>query len=100
VSPQSFWPAPKVESAVVTVRAHAGAQAGAATERIVQVAKMGFAQKRKTLANNLKHGLECEREQVESVLATAGLSPQARAQELTVEDWRRLCVVLHEHNMV
>lgn len=97
VAPGAFWPPPQVSSAVVVLQPHAAVPG---TEEIVGVAKAGFAQKRKTLANNLKDGFRIERPLVEAVLREARLPLAIRAQELSLEEWRRLFVVLRQRNMV
>lgn len=98
-----FWPRPQVDSAVVTLRIFPATVASTdalPTEKVVQLAKIGFTQKRKTLANNLKDGLGAPRAAVEAAIAASGVPAQARAQELSLDNWRELFVVLRARNMV
>ena len=49
-----------------------------------------FAMRRKTLLNNLISGFALNREQAVSYLEAVGLSVQARAEELSLEDFAKL----------
>lgn len=85
VPPESFRPAPKVDSAVVRMipLLEAEIQTGNAGlfARIVSAA---FAQRRKTLRNTLRDFL------VDSDFARLNLDPQLRAENLTVGDFARI----------
>lgn len=89
--PGAFSPPPKVSSAVLRLDPHP--QPLVAVEQrqaFFDLARAGFGQKRKILRNSLAAGLGLSVETVETALATAGLSPQQRAQELAIADWLRL----------
>jgi 16S rRNA (adenine1518-N6/adenine1519-N6)-dimethyltransferase len=59
-----------------------------------RVVKVCFAQRRKTIANNLVAGLELTREAVVAHLEQAGIEPSARAETLGGEQFRRLADAL------
>lgn len=83
VPPQVFYPAPRVESAVVVmVRRPAPASA----ERAIEIARAGFGQRRKMLRRSLAGVLDHPAE----TLARAGIASTSRAEELTAEDYVRL----------
>jgi 16S rRNA (adenine1518-N6/adenine1519-N6)-dimethyltransferase len=90
VPPEAFTPQPKVQSAVVRLVPRRGspwpACDPAALRSTVQAA---FAQRRKTLRNNLK-GLTTE-----DTLAALGIDPGARAETLELPDFIRLANALH-----
>jgi 16S rRNA (adenine1518-N6/adenine1519-N6)-dimethyltransferase len=87
----SFYPPPKVDSAVLRVDLHAQALMPMATiPTFFRIARAGFQQKRKQLRNALSSGLQVPPQQVVLWLEEAGLSPQSRAQELGLDDWARL----------
>jgi 16S rRNA (adenine1518-N6/adenine1519-N6)-dimethyltransferase len=87
----SFYPPPKVDSAVLRVDLHAQALMPIATiPTFFRIARAGFQQKRKQLRNALSSGLQVPPQQVVLWLEEAGLSPQSRAQELGLDDWARL----------
>lgn len=91
VLPKSFWPQPKVESAIVRFdRITAWTHSEISEKRFWQLAKIGFSAKRKTLANNLAAGLKIDHRQIEESLVASDLKPLVRAQELAVENWLNL----------
>ncbi len=53
-------------------------------ERLAAVVKAGFGQRRKMLRSSLAGVVEPE------AFVRAGIRPEARAEELTVEEWGRL----------
>ena len=85
----AFYPAPKVDSAVVrlTVR---NDRRMVDPKLFFRVAQAGFGQKRKQLRNSLAAGLAISPAAGESILDSAGIDPQRRAQTLTIEEWERL----------
>ncbi len=89
---QSFDPMPKVDSAIirVTYSREQKEQDKEATKKFFRIVKSGFSAKRKTLINNLANGLQLQKKVVEEKLVSLGFSPNTRAQELGVEDWRKL----------
>ena len=90
----AFYPAPKVDSAVVRVRVYEEPLVPEALRQgFFRLVRAGFAQKRKMLANSLGAGLALGREPVEAALARAGIDPRRRAQTLSVADWLRLAEV-------
>jgi len=89
IPPGAFRPRPKVASALVSLR-----MLGARATNLVQdenaflnFVKKCFAAKRKTLRNNLRARLG---PRTENVLEEAGLSPDARAEQLTVPQFAAL----------
>ena len=82
-----FLPAPKVESALVRIdrrEAPAVDPGVVSAERLFSVVRAGFAHRRKMLRGALAGVVDPE------AFAAAGVSPQARAEELDVEAWGRL----------
>lgn len=90
VPPESFWPAPKVDSAVVHVDLVDGLTLDVDEKQFMRLVKFGFAQKRKQLKNTLAAGLHVEPARIEQVLAEVGIATTARAQELSLNEWQRL----------
>jgi 16S rRNA (adenine1518-N6/adenine1519-N6)-dimethyltransferase len=89
IPPGAFRPPPKVASALVSMRMP-GARAKNSVvdeDAFLDFVKECFAQKRKTLRNNLRARLG---EHVDEVLQEAGLSPDARAEQLTVPQFANL----------
>ena len=88
--PGAFSPPPEVHSTVFRWRfAPRFAELGVSEKGFIQFAKQIFAQKRKTLANNLRAaGLEPA--VVQAAFAETGISPQARAESLGLPELARL----------
>lgn len=87
----AFFPAPKVDSAVIRVDLDpAAARDPDATDRMFRVARAGFSQKRKMLRNTLAAGLHLPVKQVEDCLSRAGVDARRRAETLSVAEWIRL----------
>ncbi|PLW81056.1 16S rRNA (adenine(1518)-N(6)/adenine(1519)-N(6))-dimethyltransferase [Kineobactrum sediminis] len=82
VPPEAFFPPPRVQSAIVRLTPHAGSPWPACDTRALrQVVQSAFAQRRKTLRNNLKGILD------DAALESLGLDPGARAETLSLEDF-------------
>ncbi len=87
VPPQVFVPRPKVSSVLVRLTrlpAPAVDPAVVGRERLFAVVEAGFAQRRKMLRRSLREVVAPE------AFADAGVAPEARAEELSVEAWGRL----------
>jgi 16S rRNA (adenine1518-N6/adenine1519-N6)-dimethyltransferase len=88
VPPEAFQPPPKVESAVVYLRHRDQPLANAATrERLFQLATAAFQRKRKTLANGLAQGIGLPKDEVDALLAQAGIDPMTRPQSVSISQW-------------
>ena len=85
VPPYAFQPPPKVNSAILRLQPKTQFEDDINDFSLYEkLIRQAFSQRRKTLRNTLK-GL-CSTEQIE----LAGLSPQQRAEELSVADFVRL----------
>jgi 16S rRNA (adenine1518-N6/adenine1519-N6)-dimethyltransferase len=84
-----FWPAPKVDSAVLRVTL-TGPAFAADPAKLFRLIKAGFGEKRKQLKNALAGGLACTPDEASGLLQTAGLPATARAQELHLTQWQQL----------
>ena len=85
----NFWPAPNVESAVINLELKKG-DIDIDEKKFFQLVKFGFSAKRKMLKNNLANGFHINQKEVEEKIIEAGFSPKIRAQELSVDDWKKL----------
>jgi 16S rRNA (adenine1518-N6/adenine1519-N6)-dimethyltransferase len=90
----AFTPPPKVESAVVRITTYPGTVDPLARRRFFSVVRVGFSQPRKQVVNPLTKGLGLPRDHVSAALERAGLRPTQRAEQLTLDDWRRLVEAL------
>ncbi|MFG2723336.1 16S rRNA (adenine(1518)-N(6)/adenine(1519)-N(6))-dimethyltransferase RsmA [Streptomyces sp. NPDC048416] len=82
-----FWPAPNVDSGLVSlVRRAAPVETTATKSEVFAVVDAAFAQRRKTLRAALS-GWAGSPAAAEAALVGAGVSPQARGEALTVEEF-------------
>ena len=101
VGPGSFRPAPKIRSSVLRLTPRAEVGAVVKDEKLLwQVVSAGFAQRRKTILNNLRSAPSPLQENVKShggasiVLCQAEVDLQRRAETLTLDDWARIACVI------
>ena len=84
VDPKAFQPIPKVFSAVVRLIPKPETQLDKAAFR--RLVSSSFAQKRKTIFNNLRLVLK----DAAAILADSGIDGKRRAETLTLDEWRFL----------
>lgn len=85
VPAEYFYPAPKVDSAVVRLRPCQLLPAATDPHRFETLVKLGFAAKRKMLRNNLKGVVD--RDRLTQLLEQLNINPQSRAEDLSVAQW-------------
>src|SRR6266581_9489181 len=97
VSPRVFRPVPKVWSTVVRLRVRSKPAVDVKDEKLLwQVVSAGFAQRRKTILNNLRNAPASIQELLKKrggasiILCEAGIPPQRRAETLTLAEWATL----------
>jgi len=91
ISKKSFWPEPKVDSAIIKISDIHHFPYREITEKFFwQIVKSGFSSKRKQLKNNLANGLHLPSNVISDILTRTQINPLARAQELSLEEWRQL----------
>lgn len=90
VKPGAFVPPPKVDSMVVKITPAPNPSPLISTKDIIAVAKAGFANRRKQLHGNLAEAGVASSDVTKRALVSFGLPPTARAEELSIEQWRSL----------
>ncbi|TYA12457.1 16S rRNA (adenine(1518)-N(6)/adenine(1519)-N(6))-dimethyltransferase RsmA [Paenibacillus faecis] len=93
-----FIPQPNVESAVIRLKVRSAPPVTVTEEAFFfEVVQAAFAQRRKTISNNLKSRFFPGegRERLESLLAEAGIEPARRAETLSLEEFAKLSNTLH-----
>lgn len=88
VPARSFYPAPKVDSAILSIDVYQ--QPIAEVEdvpRFFHLVRAGFSAPRKQLRNALALGLSLPAESAAALLNRAQISPHRRAETLTIEEW-------------
>lgn len=89
----TFYPRPKVNSAVVQIDLRPAARPTLDVDDVdlfFRLAKAGFSQRRKQLRNALVGGLGQPRAEIDAALARAEIDPRRRAETLSLEEWAAL----------
>ncbi len=86
----AFWPAPSVDSAVLSITeiSKASFQSDTHEKRFFEVVRAGFAHKRKLLARNLE--AVASPKSIHGVFESLNLSLKARAEDLSLANWLSL----------
>ena len=84
VSRNSFFPKPKVDSAIIKITPNKRKK----NDKLFKLIKAGYSHPRKQLANNLRE------EGIKELLKEMGFSEKARAEELDVDDWIKLQLLI------
>lgn len=88
-----FWPAPNVDSGLVSWTRREPPATTATREQVFEVVDLAFAHRRKVLRGALKE-LAGSAEAAAAALERAGVEPMARGESLTVEQFARVAEVL------
>jgi 16S rRNA (adenine1518-N6/adenine1519-N6)-dimethyltransferase len=91
VSKKSFWPQPKVNSAIIRINPLI------ITERklininlFFKIVRAGFSQPRKQLINNLTKNLKIDKIKIREWFLKNNIKPEQRAETLSIMDWIKL----------
>ncbi len=94
---KAFYPAPKVDSAVVRVDLYPQPLIPVSQlDDFFALTKAGFSQKRKTLHNSISAGMRWEKDKTGLLLEKAGIDPRRRAQTLSLEEWGQVVAALKD----
>jgi 16S rRNA (adenine1518-N6/adenine1519-N6)-dimethyltransferase len=88
-----FWPAPNVDSGLVSWRRREPPSTTATRERVFAVVDAAFAHRRKALRGALRD-LAGSSEAAQAALGEAGIDPLTRGESLTVQEFARLAEAL------
>ncbi len=89
VPPEAFYPQPKVQSAIVRLTPRfTSYRPECSRERLGKLVQLAFAQRRKTLRNNLRGVID------DSVMRRLRIDPACRAETLTLDQLLNLSLEL------
>ena len=95
VSKKSFWPEPEVDSAIIKISNIKNQKLKIFRELFFKIVRAGFSSPRKKLSNNLVKILpKLAREKINDSLQKIGLRPDCRSQDLSVDNWQKLVLLL------
>lgn len=96
----SFYPAPKVDSAVLCMEVADTPNIETKDERLFfKVVKSAFAQRRKTLLNCLSSGFSADKQNITSILESIGISPSIRGEKLGLSDFAKIADAFFESDI-
>ncbi|MEL0588232.1 MAG: 16S rRNA (adenine(1518)-N(6)/adenine(1519)-N(6))-dimethyltransferase RsmA [Planktothrix rubescens PR222] len=98
VPAKAFYPAPKVDSAVLRLCPRAITHPANNPQYLETLLKLGFSSKRKMLRNNLQSVIS--RDQLTQLLEQLEINPQVRAEDLSVEQWVNLTNLMEITDLV
>lgn len=88
VPAELFTPPPKVDSQVLVLRSkQPELPVDVSEKQFFRIAKAGFSAKRKKLRSSLSGGLAVDKTEIEKILREADISPDARAEDLSLTQW-------------
>lgn len=91
LSPEAFYPRPKVVSAVVKLEPLTDQQISVSErERFFHLIRGGFCAPRKQLGNAIGIGLGLIRKEAHQLLISTGIDPSRRAGSLSLHEWMKL----------
>ena len=94
-----FMPQPNVDSAVIRLIRHEKPPVEVIDEDFLfEVSRASFAQRRKTILNNLQNGLpngKQKKDEIIRALEQVGVDPTRRGETLSIEEFGRLADALH-----
>lgn len=99
VPAEYFTPPPKVDSQVVILKTRPEALVKPEAEKLFfRAVKAGFSAKRKKLRSSISSGLHISKPEAEKLLIDNGISPDDRAEQLSLDDWLRLSAAIAPTN--
>jgi len=98
VAAQSFYPPPKVDSAILQIRLYRQPLVHVSdTDKFFEVVRAGFSAPRKQLRNSLAHGLSITPKEAADLIGKLEIDPRRRAETLNIEEWARVCGVVTDY---
>jgi len=89
VKKESFWPRPKVDSAIIKLTTNNRQLTTINTNLFFKIVKSGFSQPRKQLKNNLK---KIFGKDTEKILKQSKIETTRRAETLSIDEWLKICL--------
>jgi len=84
-----FWPAPNVDSGLVSFVRREPPPTSATREQVFAVVDAAFSQRRKTIRSALARWMP-DRDRLDAVLSAAGIDPRVRGEVLGIADFARI----------
>ena len=96
----SFYPAPKVDSAVLCMEVQEKPNVEVLDEKLFfKVVRAAFAQRRKTLLNCLSSSFSCGKDTLSSLLLSVGIEPTVRGEKLGLLEFAKIADALKNQGL-
>ena len=101
VPPNCFMPRPKVGSAVIRLTRHKEPPVEVKDEKLIDIIRASFNQRRKTLANGLNNSdkITCSKEIITEAIEKLGKGPSVRGEALSLQEFASLSNDIFERDM-
>ena len=101
VSPEAFFPRPKVRSSVLKIELFPEPLAAVDELPMLRgLVRAAFGQRRKTLSNALSSLIKCDRKEIDSFLRAQDIDPKRRGETLSVEEFIKLARCARADNLL
>ncbi|MFC2009407.1 16S rRNA (adenine(1518)-N(6)/adenine(1519)-N(6))-dimethyltransferase RsmA [Chloroflexota bacterium] len=98
VSAQSFYPPPKVDSAILQIEIYKQPLVRVDdNDKFFEVVRAGFSSPRKQLRNSLAQGVGIAPQVATNLIAGAGINSRLRAEALNLQEWARLYEAVRDY---
>ncbi len=97
VTRNCFWPEPDVDSSLIRFIPNKREFTHHEEETFWRIARAGFSSRRKQLHHNLANILSLSKKELQDTLFSLELNPLCRAQDLTMESWEKVHILLREY---
>lgn len=94
---EMFYPVPNVDSSVIKITFNRGKFSVLSEKTYRDTVRAAFSSRRKTLANNLKEWLKCDRQTIEQILQSANIDVMARGETLSANNFVLLSNKIHAY---
>ena len=94
LKPNSFFPPPKVESAVIRVKFLLRPKVDVEFPFFTDLVKAVFSQRRKTLLNSLSKSLDLNKDELQTILKDAEIDSQRRGETLNLKELGKLAKII------
>ena len=94
---EMFYPVPNVDSSVIKITFNRSKFSVLSEKTYRDTVRAAFSSRRKTLANNLKEWLKCDRQTIERILQSANIDVMARGETLSANNFVLLSNKIHAY---
>ncbi len=89
ISRNSFWPAPNVDSAIISIK-RTNQKHDIDPNLFFKIVRAGFSRPRAQLLNNISNQLKLSRDETKNILLKSDVDPIRRAETLSLKEWARV----------